>query len=561
MPTRIYCPVIVMLLLSLAFAGAAVAQQPDRVAGLSHQQAMAAGQRMYRDGLLPNGEPMQALVQEDIPVDGSMFTCQSCHLTSGLGSPEGTIITLPTNGAKLYRPLRRGTEIATTPARKDLAAPFQSLDIRPAYTDETLATAIWTGETSSGRDMLWTMPRYLLDPADMDILIYYLKNLSSEYSPGLTRETLKFATIITDDVPESRQQAMLLTLQAYIRDHNSQSRHEGRRAKQGPFYKQDRYTAYREFTLDVWRLTGDPATWPGQLQNYYQRNPVFALLGGISTRDWAPIERFCQAMKLPNLFPVTSRPGLAADNWYTVYLSKGAGQEGEAAARYLRTIGDTREVLQLVAEHPDARRMARIFYETWTGLGNPPPRTVSIPELSAELRKLADDSHGGQLVIWAGGDVLRQLAGYWSDTTGPERILASWSLLEDDLGRLAPSLRDRLELTYPYRLPADRIGRHQFVRGWLNKRNVPETDIDIHSQMYFLGWIMTGVTRMMGNDFYRDYFLDVLDMMNDETYAIANVPRVSFGPAQRYASKGCYIVKPDPAELSQLVPLTPWVIH
>ena len=73
--------------------------------------------------------------------------------------------------------------------------------------------------------------------------------------------------------------------------------------------------------------------------------------------------------------------------------------------------------------------------------------------------------------------------------------------------------------------------------------------------------MMTSVLRMMGDDFYRDYFLDVIDMMNDETYAIVNYPRVSFGLAQRYAPKGCFLVRIQDNGSLKLSTISPWVIH
>ncbi len=61
--------------------------------------------------------------------------------------------------------------------------------------------------------------------------------------------------------------------------------------------------------------------------------------------------------------------------------------------------------------------------------------------------------------------------------------------------------------------------------------------------------------------YYRDYFLERLDMMDDRGYLIGIYPNLSFGPGQRYASKGCYIVQlsggPDPA----LVKMSEWVIY
>ncbi len=112
------------------------------------------------------------------------------------------------NGRKLFRPLYRvykGIEQSQTPP------------LRPAYTDETLATVIRSGKDPAGRVLNDVMPRYILEDRDAMILVNYLKSLSSQFSPGVTDTSLRFATIITDDaIPEERD-AMLTSLEAFVR--------------------------------------------------------------------------------------------------------------------------------------------------------------------------------------------------------------------------------------------------------------------------------------------------------------------------------------------------------
>ena len=60
---------------------------------------------------------------------------------------------------------------------------------------------------------------------------------------------------------------------------------------------------------------------------------------------------------------------------------------------------------------------------------------------------------------------------------------------------------------------------------------------------------------------YNGYFMEGFDMMIDQDYAIAVYPRLTFGPGQRYASKGCYIVQLTPGPDAELVQKSEWVVH
>ena len=79
---------------------------------------------------------------------------------------------------------------------------------------------------------------------------------------------------------------MLGVLQAHVRDHNSQSRHDERRARGGPFYKEEKFAPYRRYSLTVWELKGAPETWPRQLEAHYRQEPVFA--GGFGRQAAGP---------------------------------------------------------------------------------------------------------------------------------------------------------------------------------------------------------------------------------------------------------------------------------
>ena len=104
------CAPLIVLLALLSFSLPAMAVVGEPPLGYSVDDALRLGERIYREGLLPSGRPVKAVMHGDVAVDGRMFTCLSCHMSSGLGSIEGQVITLPTSGPKLYNPLPMGQD-------------------------------------------------------------------------------------------------------------------------------------------------------------------------------------------------------------------------------------------------------------------------------------------------------------------------------------------------------------------------------------------------------------------------------------------------------------------
>ncbi len=548
-------------------------EPPD---GYTHDEAMRLGEQMYRNGILPSGNPMQALVMGDIPFDGRMFTCDDCHQRSGLGTEEGSVITWPTNGKMLLLPRKRTgafrqptSDAEKQNARRTLPPYFQVEDERPPYDERSLANALRVGKDSGGRSLDPIMPKYRLSNSSMAILTYYLMHLSVDFAPGVDDEVLHFATVIAGDVPEEKKTAMLSVLQTHIDNHNSQGRHESRRAASGPFFKSEAHQAYRKLKLHVWELTGTEETWHEQLEGYYRDQPVFALLGGISEGPWQKIHGFSEKNRIPCILPITDQPVLSDTDWYTLYFSKGVSLEGETAAKYVRaglSMKGTIMARQIYRRgNTKAAALAEGFSTAWKSIAGQEVQQLVLgedDELSDQaLNDLLDSPEPVVLLAWLDSTDKEAFKILGRHGGRAAMVFASSTMLNNDFSAIPDALKENLLVTYPHSLPSEDQKSRFAVEQWLRARKIPAGDFDIQAKMYFLGWMLSGGIKSMRSEFYRDYFLEGFDMMIDQDYAIAVYPRLTFGPGQRYSSKGCYIVRLSSGSNPELIPVSDWVIY
>jgi len=552
-----------LLSLSLCTGLALAAESGEKVAGLPAMEALRLGEKMYHKGLLPSGKPMQAIVQGGIEMDGTMCSCTNCHLPSGLGSIEGGVFSPPTNGTKLYAPRRGQIDIPGTTMKRSM---FFGTG-RPAYTDESLARALAVGVDPAGRTMSEVMPRYELDEKEMEIMIYYLKNLSSEYSPGLTPDTIRFATIITAEVTPADRDAYLQPLNAFIRDDwnarvkllSDQWDNVWNRTADSP-------KAFRKIELDVWELKGSPDSWGKQLDEFYRQKPVFAILGGIATGTWAPMHEFCEKNRIPAILPITDLPVISESDRYTIYISKGIYQEGEAAAKYLSRVfalpADNR-IVQVFRDDDRGKALARGFADTWEKLGSNTLINRSIPsgeKIGDDFwKKLSTDYPQAVLLVWLDSTDLTgigTLAG-----SGNKPLFFSSTLLAGNFVKLPDSIRDISFIMYPTRLPESDKYSETVLSNWMRFKKLPMPNMKIASQVFLIKSVFSEALTNTAGEFYREYFLDSMDEGRDQLQTSVTYPALTFGPGQRYASKGCYVVTITKGNNPKLVKQSDWVIY
>lgn len=515
-----------LLLTCLAASGT---PEPPRA---TEDPAVTLGRRIYLEGVLPSGQPVQAVVSGDVPFQGTQFSCSSCHQRSGRGSIEGKVGVPAVTGAALFAPRRRGSTWV------------------PAYTSESLAHAIGQGVDPAGRALDPIMPRYTLSDEEMRVLIAYLEQLSSTPVPGVTETTVHFATVVGAGVSPALQQAMLEVLEAFFADTNGHVRSYMRRTTLAPGDSRLLRQPYRKWQMHVWPLDGPESSWSDKLEAYYRDQPVFALLSGIGA-GWEPVHRFCERNGLPCILPNTDLPVVEEKDLYTVYFSKGVMLEAEAVAAHLLRQPDSApapRILQVFRPDATGTAAAMALRRSVERAGAPAPVDLALaagqsltPELLSER---VERARADVLALWLPRSDLVGL-GELSWKSKPPRIYLSSTLLGGELALVPEGLRAASHVAHPFNLDQDMRANLPREEAWLKARNIPTTHRRVVAQTFFACTLTSEAFMEMRGDCHRDYLLEMIDHHTDFVPRSSVYPRLTFGPGQRFLAKGCYVVEPD----------------
>lgn len=535
-----FCALKRFVLLALAVLLLPAHQAGADAATESEAQRMA-GQAIYRDGLLTSGEQLVGSGAAGVMRKGRDAACAACHRRSGFGIAEGEVVVRPITAPDLFR---RDLAPAATPR----IAHFLGTPVRPAYDSATLAHALRSGIDVTGRSMHSMMPRYALDETDMAALQVYLKSLYAMPDPGVDGQEIHLATVIQPNVAPQRRQAMLEVLRAFVHDKNAGVRSEVARRTGGAMRM---HRAYRVWTLDVWELAGAPDGWDAQLEQYYRRQPVFALVSGIGELSWQPIQEFSERLRLPCILPQTSLPGTTKSNFYTVYFSRGIALEAEALASHLRGAADDAKVIQVFRDDdPASLAAARAFRVRMAGAGVPIEEVTLGGRMSdSQWRALAGAD--ATLVLWLGRRDLPTLI-------APVRAArhATWlsaSLFDDD----AALIGSGVAMTYPWELPTLRMPRVRRSTDWLRARKIGDDQLEVRINTHFAVEMAGEALSHLMDSFSRDYFVETVEHNLTTTLLSSFYPPLTSGPDQRHASKGIYLVH---AALPGALPVTELVV-
>ena len=573
----------VTFVLSLLLPVAALSQ-----AAVSGQAVeLERGRQIYEQGVLSSGELKASRLGRD-PVSGAQAACVNCHRRSGMGQVEGDIAVQPITGNFLFA-ARGDKRLATMDPH--VGKNFNRT--HEPYTDATLAAAINAGVSIQGRELSALMPRYSLNPSELKALTLYLRQLSAQWSPGVSATTIRFATVITPDVDPLRRKVLIDMMRTIFRQKNSSTvtQTQGRTRHHMVSAAEMILGTERNWSLDLWELQGAPATWGAQLEARYRSQPVFALLSGASNSTWQPVHDFCARERVPCWFPSVDAPA-TNQSPYVFYFSAGVALESAAMAHHLLSQKESpKRVVQIYRDGEVGRAAAQTLTHALSGSGIAVADQVlrsDLPAVDSLRLALSATMPEDVLMFWLRPDDVKALGAIVPVST---RSYFSGLLAKGERAPLSANWRAQSSLVYPYELPENRAKNLDNFHVWLHTGKLDLVDEAMQSEIFFALNFMTDTLAEMLDNVFRDYLVERAETMlsiregikseqetRDRTalgragdllkkYGASTMgesariqishqsggadmsrgttlyPHLSLAPDQRFASKGAYIVR------------------
>ncbi len=586
--------------LSLLLPVAALAQ------GAASGQAaeVELGRQIYEQGVLSSGELTGDRLGRN-PVSGAKAACVNCHRRSGMGQVEGDIAVQPITGNFLFA-ARGDKRLATMDPH--VSKSFNR--VHEPYTDATLAAAINAGVSIHGRELNALMPRYNLSERELKAVTAYLRQLSAQWSPGVSATNIRFATVITPDVDPVRRKVLIDMMRTIFRQKNSSTvtPMQGRTRHHMVTAAEMILGTERTWSLDLWELQGAPETWSEQLAERYRSQPVFALLSGASNSTWQPVHDFCARERVPCWFPSVDTPA-ADQSPYGFYFSGGVALESAALAHHLRSHkGLPTRVVQIYRDGEVGRAAAQALTHALNGSGIALMEQVlraDLPAVDSLRLALGSTRPEDVLMFWLRPDDVQALRSIAPVAT---KSYFSGLLAKGENAPLSANWRAQSSLVYPYELPENRAKNLDYFYVWLNTVKLSLVDEAMQSEVFFALNFMSDTLAEMLDNVYRDYLVERAETMlsiregiksEQETrdrvalgragdllkkYGASTMaesariqinghhgtsgmshgttlyPHLSLAPDQRFASKGAYIVRFANQSGNQLLAESTWII-
>jgi ABC-type branched-subunit amino acid transport system substrate-binding protein len=378
-------------------------------------------------------------------------------------------------------------------------------------------------------------------------------------APGVTADAVQIAIVVQPGVGAGRRQAVVRVIQQLFDDINAGQQDAVRSERVGQVRLG---RTFRPWRLQVWQLQGASRTWAKQLEDFYRRQPVFALVSGLGDASWKPIHDFAEYNELPCILPQTSVPDLTRESFYTVYLNRGVVLEAQALARYLHDQVRQGPIVQVSVRGDDAGASASAAFRVAFGADGTTLRDVNLPNDADDKfwRELSRQNAGATLVLWLRPAQLAHAGELTSADSGIKDVYLSTGMGAANQSMIRPDVAGRLRLVWPEDLPAARRARLDNISRWMRAKGIELTDPEAQYNAY-LAATVTGMVAMHTKDAWsRELLLERMEHRLGTALELSMYPHISLGPGQRFASKGSYIVQLNPDPANPMTAISDWIV-
>jgi hypothetical protein len=237
--------------------------------------------------------------------------------------------------------------------------------------------------------------------------------------------------------------------------------------------------------------------------------------------------------------------------------------EADALARHLGGgPGDTRRwpIVQAYRDDEVGRAAAGAFRKSLAASGVPELRDVRLPAAGDLPEQILEEVQGGNgpatVVLWLPGADVRRLGERSWGAFPSGGIYLSSTLAGTAAAFGAPN--GEVYVVHPFALPKG-TGERDRIRTWLAARKVPAGDERLQANAFFAAGITGDALDRMLDFFSRDYMLEWVEHMAEESVNPSAYPRLSLGPGQRFGSKGSYILRYEPDGVG-FAPAGGWIV-
>jgi hypothetical protein len=199
-----------------------------------------------------------------------------------------------------------------------------------------------------------------------------------------------------------------------------------------------------------------------------------------------------------------------AEPGYGLYFNQGVALEARVLAKHLKSAAaqGTKRVLQVFEKGGAGEQAAKVFRSEFKVAGvTVQDNTLGSADPAALRSALGDVRSGDVLLLWLGSGQTRALQGL-KLPQGAQAYVSSSLLNAVARATIPADTANKLQVVYPYALPAGREANLAYLQSWLKLQGIDLVDEEMQSELFFSLNLMTDTLQDMLDNVYRDYLVE-----------------------------------------------------